>query len=212
MSGYLEHVAGRGNRLQFLDVEARPLRGAPDVDDRIDAGHDDALFQAANREFGVDLRVESALKLKPLAHQCPETGELELDGVDPKRQPRKFVGPGVARHRRARFEQRRTGDRYRRPGQHAAGRIGDLAKHLTAVLRRGDAGERDQRHQPRNKQPQHVAPLNEIAQERREPLDAKSSNAASSLRETNRALALAVEGKLMGIEDAAWVIVVVRGI
>jgi len=54
--------------------------------------------------------------------------------------------------------------------------------------------------------------LNEIAQERREPLDAKSSNAASSLRETNRALALAVEGKLMGIEDAAWVIVVVRGI
>ena len=145
---HLEHVAGRRNRLQFLDVEARPLRRAPNVHDRIHAGHDHVFLEAADRELAVDLRAESALQLKPLAHQRLEAGELERDGVGANREPRELVGPCFARDRHARFEQRRTGERHGGAGQHRTGAVGHLSKHLTGVLRRDDVADRDEQHQP----------------------------------------------------------------
>src|SRR5207247_550983 len=76
---HLEHITGRGNRLQFLNVEARPLGRAPDIDDRVHARYDHLLLQAGNLELRVDLCVEPTLKLKPLAPLGSDAGYLEPD-------------------------------------------------------------------------------------------------------------------------------------
>ena len=137
---HLEHVASRGYRLQFLDVEAGPLRRAPHVDDRCDAGHDDVLLQCANAEFAIDLGVEAGLQLESFPDERRKAGELESHGVHTDRKPGELVGAGLASHRHTRLEQRLTRERDGHAGQHGARDIGDAAEHLAGVLRFDDMG------------------------------------------------------------------------
>ena len=128
-AGRLRHgrpdVAGvRDFGQQFLR-EVGAHRGRRGVDDRRGAGHGDGFLQRRD----LHLHVDGERLVDDDAHVLPldrvETGQLEVDRVDARRQRQEAEAAVAAGDLHLRLNQRRAGSRHGHARQHGAGVVGD---------------------------------------------------------------------------------------